>query len=90
MTPIPAVTAVAASARDVLNGPDTASHADQHVVAGPDAGHRPGGPSAKTSHRAGSPNHQNDSKESPILGRPELNSPGRTSACGHAIDGGSR
>ncbi|WP_028926307.1 hypothetical protein [Pseudonocardia acaciae] len=31
---------------------------------------RPGGSSAKTSHRAGSPNHQNDSKENPpIVGR---------------------
>jgi hypothetical protein len=31
---------------------------------------RPGGPSAKTFHRAGSPNHQNDSKEKPMVGRP--------------------
>jgi hypothetical protein len=28
---------------------------------------RPGGPSAKTFPRAGSPNHQDDSKEGPIL-----------------------
>lgn len=27
---------------------------------------RPGGPSAKTSHQAGSPNHQNDSKETDV------------------------
>jgi hypothetical protein len=32
---------------------------------------RPGGPSAKTFHRAGSPNHQNASKEAPIVGRPD-------------------
>jgi hypothetical protein len=31
---------------------------------------RPGGPSTKTFHRAGSPNHQNDSKEKPMVGRP--------------------
>jgi hypothetical protein len=31
---------------------------------------RPGGPSAKTFHRAGSPNHQNDSKEDPMVERP--------------------
>jgi hypothetical protein len=31
---------------------------------------RPGGPSAKTFHRAGSPNHQNDSKEKAMVGRP--------------------
>jgi hypothetical protein len=30
---------------------------------------RPGGPSAKTFHRAGSPNHQNDSKEDPMVER---------------------
>lgn len=30
---------------------------------------RPGVSSAKTSHRAGSPNHQSDSKETPIVGR---------------------
>ena len=29
----------------------------------------PGGPSAKTFHRAGSPNHQNDSKENPMVER---------------------
>ncbi len=28
---------------------------------------RPGGPSAKTFPRAGSPNHQDDSKETPIV-----------------------
>jgi hypothetical protein len=31
---------------------------------------RSGGPSAKTFHRAGSPNHQNDSKENPMLEPP--------------------
>ncbi len=33
----------------------------------PGGGGRPGGPSAKTFHRAGSPNRQDDSKEIPIL-----------------------
>ena len=28
---------------------------------------RPGGPSAKSFHRAGSPNHQDDSKENPMV-----------------------
>ena len=28
---------------------------------------RPGGPSAKTFHQAGSPNHQNDSKENSMV-----------------------
>jgi hypothetical protein len=41
---------------------------------------RPGGPSAKTFHRAGSPNHQNDSKEKPMVGR--LASPGSDDVLG--------
>jgi hypothetical protein len=48
-------------------------------VQGPEVGRRPGGPSAKTFHRAGSPNHQNDSKENPRVERPDVGSerPGR-------------
>jgi hypothetical protein len=52
---------------------------DRHVTDSPDAARlhetahdagRPGVSSAKTSHRAGSPNHQNDSKENHIVERP--------------------
>ena len=32
-----------------------------------EAAPRPGGPSAKSFHRAGSPNHQDDSKETPMV-----------------------
>jgi hypothetical protein len=39
-------------------------------LSSPVAGFRPGGPSAKSSHRAGSPNHQNDSKEDLMVERP--------------------
>jgi hypothetical protein len=48
-------------------------------VKGPEVGRRPGGPSAKTFHRAGSPNHQNDSKENPRVERLGVGSerPGR-------------
>jgi hypothetical protein len=44
---------------------------------------RPGGPSAKTFHRAGSPNHQNDSKEKPMVGR-------RADAGSDDVPGGAR
>ena len=55
-------------------------------VQGPRVGRRPGGPSAKTFHRAGSPNHQNASKEDPMVGRPDTGSeaPGRDELGGGA------